>query len=274
VTVTLREGAPACTLVDIVGRETPPSVRGLTLQTRESETPSYLVTRGSLTSVAAGRSYHKSPELMARQVVDKLAPSVWRIAEEVDEEFRDYCPYKPLAQAQCSLSPGENGSLKLTLHSQPDVPDIVGRYVALEPKSGPIPVNGTPNTLGAWVKGNSNWGRLIFQVEDAKGNAYSSVSLGDWDVSDWRGRTRISFDGWKLITRGFPLSYASGHHGPDAHKWSRHDEIQYPVEVTRLYLILREKLVHVTDMVPAKSMSIELKDLTVGTDPTKLRRGQ
>ena len=97
---------------------------------------------------------------------------------------------------------------------------------------------------------------------DADGNLYTSVTLGGWDVSDWRGRTRINFDGWKFIGNPFPADYASGHYGLETHRWSRSAEMKAPVKVTRLYVIMREKLVYVTDMVPAISRSIELRDLT------------
>ena len=144
----------------------------------------------------------------------------------------------------------------------------MGRYVVLEPRNGPIPLQGTPDTLGAWVKGNSAWGRLVFQVEDAEGTRHSSIGLGGWDCSDWRCRTRINFDGWKFISRTFPRAYASGHPGLTAHQWSRGATMNGPVKVTRLYVILREKLVYVTDMLPARSSSIELRDLTSGFSPS------
>lgn len=274
VQLVLNGGTDTCTLVDLMGREETLPVRDGKLQITASESPCYVVVAQPLQSVAAGRVHHEGPTLEDSRVIDKLHAGDWQIVATGDEKFRDYCPYKPLTEAKCSLAPGKDGGLKLTLHLQAGVPDIVGRYVVLAPKREPIAVVETANTLGAWVNGNTNWGRLIFQVEDADGNLYSSVSLGGWDVSDWRGRTRINHDGWRFIANGFPLDYASGHHGLDSHNWSRLAEMKQPVKVTRLYVIMREKLVYVTDMVRAKSMSIELKDLTTGRDTAKLPAGQ
>ena len=260
-------GSGTCTLTDTMGREEKRIPQEGALDVQVSESPLYVSTSVPLERVTAGQPHHDPPRPAAGQVVDRLHANDWEIVAGGDETFRDYCPYKPLTEAACAIAPGEGGTLRLTLQPQPDVPDIVGRYVVLAPKAGPIVLDKTADTLGAWVNGNSSWGRLVFQVEDAEGNLYTSVTLGDWDVSDWRGHTRISFDGWKFIGTPFPADYASGHYGLDTHRWSRSAEMKAPVEVTRLYVIMREKLVYVTDMVPARSMSIELRDLTAGPGP-------
>ena len=270
VRVTVADGVSSCGLVDSMGRETELDVDNGTLRTVVSESPCYLMASAPLQRVEALQPHHHEPSLAAAAVVDRLQAVDWQIVAGGDEKFRDHCPYKPLTEAECSIGAGEDGSLELTLQSQPDVPGVVGQYVVLEPKHGPIAVSGTPNTIGAWVNGNSNWGRLVLQMEDAEGNVYTSISFGDWDVSDWRARTCINFDGWKFIGIGFPLEYASGHYGLEAHCWSRLAPPVYPVKVTRVYVIMREKQVYVTDMVQATSMSIGLRDLSVGTDPAKL----
>jgi len=262
--LTFADGAAGCKLVDMMGRAEELSIRDGGVRISASESPCYVVSGQPLRSAVAGQARHEPPRLADSVVIDKLQAADWEIVAAGDEKFRDYCPYKPLTEARCSIAPGEGGALRLTLQSQPDVPDIVARYAVLAPKNGPVPVPDAANTLGAWVKGASNWGRLIYQVQDAEGNLYSSVGIGAWDCSDWRGRTRINFDGWKFIPNRFPKDYASGHYGLDSHCWSRQAEMKRPVKVTRLYVIMREKLVYVTDMAPAKSMSIELRDLTVG----------
>jgi len=155
------------------------------------------------------------------------------------------------------------------------VADIVGRYAILEPAGGPIAIADKPNTIGVWVHGNSSWGRVVFELIDAKGRRWSSNGYGEapnsWDLSDWQGDTCISFDGWRLITVRLPDHFAgSGHYGPNFYQWRCHGDnskdntLAWPIRLSRIYLILREKLVYLTDMVPAKSNSIELKNLTVG----------
>ena len=55
----------------------------------------------------------------------------WRVVAGPDEEFENWCAYTPLARAKVDLKAGEHGGLKVVLRSQPDVPDLVGRYVTL-----------------------------------------------------------------------------------------------------------------------------------------------
>jgi len=267
---------PSVTVVDSMGRQ---RVVATDAPVVIDDTPLYLLTESPLSTVQAGKPEHVAPTLSDSVVVDPVNDAQrWRVVAEGDEAFEKWCAYSPTEQAKVDLQARDNGGLKVTLHSQPDVPDIVGRYVMLEPAGGPIPIPGKPDTIGIWVHGNSNWGRVFFELTDAKGRRWSSNGYGEapnsWDLSDWQGDTCISFDGWRLITLRLPDHYAgSGHYGPNFYQWRCHDDnnkenqIAYPIKFSRLYLILREKLVYLTDMVPAKSMSIGLKDLTVDTSP-------
>lgn len=60
-------------------------------------------------------------------------------------------------------------------------------------------IPGETALLGLRVKGNSNWGQVRFEIEDADGEVFKGLSTGrTWgcDVYDWPGYTAISFDGW------------------------------------------------------------------------------
>jgi len=261
------------TVVDSMGRErSAPADAPLTID----ETPLYMLTASALRSVQSGRVEHARPVLTDVAVIDPLSePRHWRVVDERDEAFENWCAYLPLVKADVAIEGGGDSGLKIRLQPQPEVPDIVARYAILEPTNGPLPIVGNPDTIGVWVHGNSNWGRVLFELTDAKGRRWSSNGYSEepnsWDLSDWQGDTCISFDGWKLVHLQLPDYYfGSGHYGPNFFQWRCHDatgkysRIAYPVKFRRLHLILREKLVYLTDMVPAKSMSIELKDLAVG----------
>ncbi len=89
---------------------------------------------------------------------------------------------------------------------------------------------GEPTEIGVWVNGNSSWGRVIFELQDASGQTWTSIGalqrgelspwLLDWmpkealentkalTQADWNtdgvfsGRW-IDFDGWRYV--GIPL---------------------------------------------------------------------
>jgi len=70
-----------------------------------------------------------------------------------------------------------------------------------------------------------------------------------------------------------PALYPSGYYTPALRDWrclagsAKSDLPAFPIRLARLFVVMREKLVYVTDMVPATSRSIELRDLSVWADP-------
>jgi len=268
-----KERPPAAVAIDAMGRQRsidPASALWI------DESPLYLVTAARLEAIRAGEVRHDRQALGPTAVIDRLGDaSAWRVSAGPDELLENWCGYYELRPAKVSAGPDEEAGLRIDLHSQPELADVVGRYVALEPAAGGLPIPGRPTSVGVWVRGNGAWGRVIFELRDAQGRRWVSIGPGgesrSWDLSDWQGDTCISFDGWKLVTLGLPDHYeGSGYPGPNARNWRclegsvKIDRIAYPVTFTRLYLILREKLVYLTDMVPAKSMSIAVRDLTAG----------
>ena len=264
-------------LVDLMGRPKEGEIVQGTATVELSEAPAFLTLASQLKSVTAGTPRHEPTEMGNAIVIDpKDGPWQWRVVPGPDEGLENWCAYKPLAKGRFTLGAAQEGDLKLTLEPQPEVPDVVGRYAVLEPRNGPIRIPGEPKRIGVWVKGNSGWGRIMFEVLDAKGRKWSSngweEAPNSWDMSDWEARTCINFDGWNLISVGLDLHHPCGYYAPDFRHWRCHgdnsidNQIVYPLELSRLYVIMREKLVYVTDMVPAKSMSIELRDLTVGME--------
>jgi len=242
-----------------------------------SEAPIFLTFASQLKSVSAGAVRHEPIAMENAQVIERPdGPWNWRVVPEPNEGLENWCAYSPLQQGKFSLGGTKQGSLEVTLQPQPEIPDVVGRYAVLEPVNGPVKIPGEPKRIGIWVNGNSGWGRVMFEVLDAKGRKWSSngweEAPNSWDMSDWEARTCINFDGWNFISVGLDLHHPCGYYAPDFRHWRCHgdnnitNQIAYPLKFSRLYLIMREKLVYVTDMVPAKSMTIELRDLTVGLD--------
>ena len=142
------------------------------------------------------------------------------------------------------------------------------RYVILAPRE-PIPIPGEPRSIGTWVKGNSCWGRVMWEIEDAKGERFLSVSAGEggWMVGDWRTRTFINFDGWNYLHMRLLTWYSSGFYGPERRNWRNvggDGRVDFPVRLTRIVLELRDRVVHLTDMVPVPDRSIRLRDLSAG----------
>ena len=153
--------------------------------------------------------------------------------------------------------------LELELKHEGSVPAVVGEYVALRLK-GPVPIPGRPHTVGVWVKGDSSWGRVNWEVEDARGERWRSSK--DSDGGDWGNQSALDFDGWRIVT--FPLTRESPmqHVEPGAGLGQRQGDsggkLDYPLKFTDLYIETHRQSLNLTKMVPVKGL-IRLQDLSV-----------
>jgi len=143
-------------------------------------------------------------------------------------------------------------------------------YASLKLKQ-PIRLPREVRRLGMWVKGNSCWGRVYWEFLDAHGERYFSAAdeTSGWEVSDWRDRSAINFDGWNFISLEVPKRYPGGFHMPADRDWSYHGGdldgvVQHPITVTRVVVALRDRQVYLTNLVPARSRSVRLGSLLAG----------
>lgn len=264
--------------VDSMARDLDLDVRRGKVWVKAGESPVYVSTRNPVDAIALGAPVHPGPALGEAQVVESMRDAgTWRIVAQGDETFETYCDYWPMVKGDIAITnepqeAGQGGSLSLTLRPQPEVKDIVARYVVLEPVRQALPITGQPDTLGVWVKGNSGWGRIYFEFADAQGRHWIS-NRGEgraWDLSDWEGETSINHDGWRFVGLPLPQNYPSGHYKPSARHWACREQEDvkgapaYPIALSRLYVLMREKLVYVTGMTAPATPTIELRDITAG----------
>jgi hypothetical protein len=92
-------------------------------------------------------------------------------------------------------------ALKVELKADADGRKLFQRYVEFA-LAKPIPLEGRPDALHVRVKGNGGWGRVMFEMIDAKGRLWTSCGNqyeGSCNASDNRGDSYISFDGWQTL---------------------------------------------------------------------------
>jgi hypothetical protein len=137
--------------------------------------------------------------------------------------------------------------LQLELRRQGTLPDIVGEYTRLK-RVPSEPVMGQPTAVGVWVRGDSGWGKVIFEIEDAAGALW--LSEGVWH--DWPGDLAICHDGWRFMS--FPLDgkMPVRNISPGA-RWTstsptRKSSIQFPIKLAGLSVVLNRKALDLTEM--------------------------
>ncbi len=253
------------TIVDMNGRSVPVAMRGRQATITVSDSPLYLRSTAPVAGFNSGATVIAAP----KPVAIEIDLSQWKLDTTPDAELEtahfDFPRHlgniiaRPVADAQ------KKTALELTLHPQPELPWPVERYITLRPQQ-PTLLAGQPESVGVWVKGNSNWGRVLFELRDAKGEKFSSLGAGDsgWNLADWEGVTAINFDGWNYISVKLPKNYASGFYQPQQNNWRSSGGdgvVDYPVQVSKLVVTMRDKIVQVDRLQDVKQPRIRLSGL-------------
>jgi hypothetical protein len=101
----------------------------------------------------------------------------------------------------------EDGATAMKVELQPDEDPrkLLPRYGEFE-LARPITLDGRPHEFVFRVKGNSGWGRILFELTDAKGRVWTSTGnqyAGASNSADPHGQSFVNFSGWK--TMRFPI---------------------------------------------------------------------
>lgn len=164
-------------------------------------------------------------------------------------------------------------------------------YRVLAHRTG-VAIPGVPKEVGLMVNGNSGWGRIIFELQDASGQRWISIGcpmkstptrwmadwlpqeqlnrladmkIADWNTNDSEGRSAINFDGWRYLSFPLPGQYP----GPEQFHWPRNcywkydkdGKVHYPLTFTKLIVELREKVVYIREFKPVPRPEVYLSNL-------------
>ncbi len=190
---------------------------------------------------------------------------------------------------------GEKLPLKVTPRPAAPGSVYVPMYAELTNRN-PVEIPGQPTEIGLMVNGNGSWGRIIFELEDAGGQRWTSIgaamkgeatrwmadwmsekelaemkaiSAGDWNTNDSWQRSRINFEGWRYLRFPLPGNYpGEGYHWPYSSQWKYTGDgvVKYPLKLKKLIVELPEKTLHLTSYAPVPRPEIYLKDLMVTYD--------
>lgn len=130
--------------------------------------------------------------------------------------------------------------LEFSLKKEGKIPDISPEYMHFTLKS-PVTLAGMPDELGLWIKGDGGWGKIGFEIVDARGNRY--VNEGAW--VDFEADSYVNFKGWYFMT--YPLNGEGIRpRKPQSlgGKWTGKVKGApvYPVKLVGMYVTLRRKM--------------------------------
>lgn len=149
--------------------------------------------------------------------------------------------------------------LEIRLIKEGNIPEHISEYARIELKN-PITLNGTPDELGYWVKGDGGWGRISFDIQDAKGKRFRNYA--GW--ADFEGNTVFNFKGWYFMKSPLYGKGIRAHHTRSlTEPWvgeGAWGSIVFPVKVIAMHIILNRNVLSPTTMKPADAV-IRLKEM-------------
>ena len=161
---------------------------------------------------------------------------------------------------------------------EPDgkLPVMVGEYAVAEFEK-PIPIEGSPKSIGMMVKGNSGWGQVYWVVEDKNGmRRISSGAYGaDADCFDHPGTVSVTFTGWNFLQMplceesringreyGANLQWACGKRGPGGKFIVSGGGPAYPLKLVGVAFSAQNRPLFLTERRPHRQV-VRFKDVTV-----------
>ncbi len=274
------------TIVQMLGAESKLPKGASTVKAGGS--PVYVITDKPLASATAGaRTYPKAEKIIEKaKVVAELG-----VADEIElvpdpwlaSTSHSFLPYlQPAGEGEFTVrgvNDDEKGDcVELALGPAKEKPKnkfidrYVTRYTTMRFKE-PKPVEGKPNIIGVWVKGDSNWGQIRFEIEDAQGEVFKNLSTGSWwccDINDWPGNLCVNFDGWAYVYT--PLRdttlISERSPGPVVEQWSSEGGdkvIDFPIKLRAISVGMNRSKLDLVDFKPAANV-LRFKDASVTAD--------
>ena len=300
VTFAVKDPAKA-TWTDIMGNASPLESPGPGVASLEvSASPVFVATGQPLEKIACGHPVLRGrPDPKAKSfLVSSLAKLAdWQVETGHSPElewFNFECPRRKgdFAWTETAEFEGEKSVLRVEPRLPVPGSHYLPMYSVLAHRKG-VEIPGQPTEIGLMLNGNGGWGRVIFELEDAGGQRWTSIgaavrgqptrwmedwmskeelekvrsmSVGDWNTNDPWQRSRINFEGWRYVRFPLPGQYpGEGYHWPYASQWKHSGDgvVKYPLTFRKLIVELPEKVLYLTRTAAVPRPEVYLKDLTV-----------
>ncbi len=189
------------TVFDVFGNKLPVPVRDGKLEVLATDTPVYVT--GARVTAVASRTPLEIKRAIGKRLLDFGDPRQLRVVSEPSKILESNWDFPRLKGTFKNDYVQEDGATALRLELLPDADNrkLHQRYIELA-LAKPLELKGRPYAFNLRVKGNGGWGRVMFEMVDAKGRIWTSCGNkyeGACNASDCKGDSYISFDGWHTL---------------------------------------------------------------------------
>ena len=171
---------------------------------------------------------------------------------------------------------GHPAAASITLAEQPvgDRPLLI-RYGAVVLKQ-PAPIPGRASALGVWMKGNSGWGRIAYQVRDAKGERWTSIGArDDWNCDDTFTWSYAKFEGWRYVRFPLPANRPYDNARYLDSTWWGHEGgdgiVDLPLTLEKIFVTARNEVQYLGQMKRVPGRTYQLAGLVAEYEPAEDR---
>jgi len=197
----------------------------------------------------------------------------WRVSTDRDLTYENNHPLQ-MARFQGRMSvksvaaPQRCGGQALAVHleKQDKERKTMPWYTTLVP-GRPITIPGKASHLGLWVKGASDWGRVVYSLRDAAGERWVSIGTREqWNVDDIHCWSKFCFDGWRYLRFEMPSSLPYDSYRENGSTWWGHfgkgdGIIDLPLQLEKIIVERRTHVMYVNKPVAADPADVLLGDL-------------
>jgi hypothetical protein len=256
--LTLENGSGGA-VIDAMGRTSKLDARGVAL----SESPLYLKTKARLARLAPGEPVYSEQPPRGSVAVDALGDlSRWQPRVGRDELLEEGNPRYPRRSGVFNFKPAADPTrgavVEVDARATSGSP-LLPMYGVLERRQ-PVRIAGQPRRLGLWVKGNSGWGRITFELTDSKGERWTGAGGSE----DSYGHGFVNFDGWRWVEVDLPGHFRPDYPWPHNGNWTARGGdsiVDYPLSLNAVIVELRDQVVYVNELVPVRDNRIRLSGL-------------
>jgi len=198
----------------------------------------------------------------------------WQVSPQREPGYEgSHTPYAVRFQSAMTVKPVEapaaQGGKALAVHlEKPEKERIVVPFYSVLTPAKPLPIAGKASHLGVWVKGASDWGRVIYFLRDAKGEQWISVGTrAAWNCDDIHSWTSFNFDGWRYLRFELPSNSPYDSYREAGSTWwgaysSGGDTIvDLPLTLEKVAIERRTHVMYVNDPQPVRAEDPLLGDL-------------
>jgi len=255
------------------------------------ESPIYLTGAGDITTITLGKPDHSNavqwarnrnnetihdgpavkPEPVQKEVtLASLGDGSWTNVAEHDAiyETNNFDTKRFLGKMTTAMTTDaerQGKFLSVHLDKQDKERKLMPFYTVLKPKA-PITIPGKACALGMWVKANSDWGRVVYCLRDAKGERWINIGTKDqWNCDDVHSWVQFNFDGWRYLRFEMPSNSEYDAYREFGSTWwgnyGGDNIVDLPLKLEKVIVERRTHVMYVNDIQPANPADVLLGEL-------------